>query len=69
MPTRVKCLHVLVAHALAVGAFGEEVVSEINEAVGAWKAAGRTDRISVLRALAAIEGVYDWEEVIRAKKP
>ncbi len=37
---------------------GEEVVSEINAAVAAWKAGGRTDRIDVLRALAGIEGVY-----------
>ena len=37
---------------------GEEVVSEINAAVAAWKAAGRTDRLDVLRALARIEGVY-----------
>jgi len=37
---------------------GEEVVSEINEAVGAWKASGRCARIDVLRALAGIEGVY-----------
>ena len=37
---------------------GEEVVSEINEAVAAWKAGGRADRIDVLRALAGIEGVY-----------
>ena len=37
---------------------GEEVVSEINEAVAAWKASGRAERIDVLRALAGIEGVY-----------
>ncbi len=37
---------------------GEEVVGEINEAVGAWIAGGRGDREDVLRSLAAIEGVY-----------
>jgi radical SAM family uncharacterized protein len=37
---------------------GEEVVSEINEAIDAWKASGRADRLDVLRALARIEGVY-----------
>jgi radical SAM family uncharacterized protein len=37
---------------------GEEVVAEITEVVADWKAAGRTDRDSVLRALAAIEGLY-----------
>ena len=37
---------------------GEEVVSEINAVVSAWKADGRHQRIHVLRALAGIEGVY-----------
>jgi radical SAM family uncharacterized protein len=37
---------------------GEEVVSEITEVVGAWKGGGRVDRDAVLRALAAVEGVY-----------
>jgi radical SAM family uncharacterized protein len=37
---------------------GEEAVGEVNEVVAAWKAAGREDRTSVLRALAGIEGVY-----------
>ncbi len=39
---------------------GEEVVAEITEVVRAWKASGRAigDRQSVLRALAAVEGVY-----------
>jgi radical SAM family uncharacterized protein len=37
---------------------GEEVVSEINAAVAAWKADGRAERVDVLRALAGIEGVY-----------
>lgn len=39
---------------------GEEVVSEITEVVGAWKAGSRTmgDRASVLRDLASVEGVY-----------
>ena len=35
MPTRVKCLHVLVAHALAVGPgvnpFGDEVLAELDD--------------------------------------
>jgi radical SAM family uncharacterized protein len=39
---------------------GEEVVAEITEVVRAWKAAGRTEgsREHVLRALAAVPGVY-----------
>jgi radical SAM family uncharacterized protein len=37
---------------------GEEVVGEITEVVAAWKVAGKPDRISVLRALAGIAGVY-----------
>ncbi|MFZ6003854.1 MAG: TIGR03960 family B12-binding radical SAM protein [Actinomycetota bacterium] len=37
---------------------GEEVVGEINEAIAQWRAAGRTHRIDVLRALARIDGVY-----------
>ncbi|MEY2404069.1 MAG: hypothetical protein QOD38_1620, partial [Acidimicrobiaceae bacterium] len=37
---------------------GEEVVSEITEVVGAWKADGRHDRRDVLVALARIPGVY-----------
>lgn len=37
---------------------GEEAVGEITEAVAAWKAAGKPDRLSILRALAAIPGVY-----------
>jgi hypothetical protein len=41
MPTRVKCLHVLVAHSLAVGAgvnpFGDEALSLLE----AWGATGR----------------------------
>ena len=39
---------------------GEEVVGEITEAVGAWKAAGRTEgsREHILRQLASIPGVY-----------
>jgi len=40
MPTRVKCLHVLVAHALAVGPgvnpFGDEVLAAVED----WGAAG-----------------------------
>jgi radical SAM family uncharacterized protein len=37
---------------------GEEVVGEITEVVGDWKAAGRLDRHGVLRALARVPGVY-----------
>jgi radical SAM family uncharacterized protein len=37
---------------------GEEAVGEINEVIATWKAAGRGDRIDVLRALAGVEGVY-----------
>ncbi|MCY3860666.1 MAG: B12-binding domain-containing radical SAM protein, partial [bacterium] len=37
---------------------GEEVVSEITAAVWEWKRSGKESRQSVLRALAAIEGVY-----------
>jgi hypothetical protein len=46
MPSRVKCLHVHVAHALAVGAgvnpFGDEVLAELP----AWGTAGRCVEIS-----------------------
>src|SRR3954447_15172099 len=42
----------------AVMGDGEEVVSEITEVVHAWKAAGRSSRDDVLRALAQIPGVY-----------
>jgi len=37
---------------------GEEVVSEITEVIGEWKASGRDSREDVLRRLAGIEGVY-----------
>src|SRR5689334_4298688 len=37
---------------------GEEVVGEITEVLAAWKVEGRTDRATVLRRLAGIEGVY-----------
>ena len=37
---------------------GEEVVSEITEVVGAWKAAGKSSREAVLRDLAGVTGVY-----------
>ena len=41
MPTRVKCLHVLVAHALAVGPgvnpFGDEVLADVSD----WGSDGR----------------------------
>lgn len=42
----------------AVMGDGEEVVSEITAVVYAWKAAGRSSRDDVLRALAQIPGVY-----------
>jgi radical SAM family uncharacterized protein len=37
---------------------GEEAVGEINEVVAGWKAGGRSDRLTVLRALAGVAGVY-----------
>ncbi|HUQ40548.1 MAG TPA: TIGR03960 family B12-binding radical SAM protein [Acidimicrobiales bacterium] len=37
---------------------GEEVIAEITEVIGRWKADGPTDRDAVLRALAAVPGVY-----------
>jgi len=37
---------------------GEEVVSEINAAVLAWKQSGKADRDALLRRLAGIAGVY-----------
>ena len=37
---------------------GEEVVGEISEVVAAWKKGGRADRLTVLRDLAQITGVY-----------
>ena len=37
---------------------GEEVVSEINAVVRDWKRAGKKSRQTVLRDLAAVEGVY-----------
>ncbi len=37
---------------------GEEVVADITKVVTEWKAAGRTSRDGVLRALAAVPGVY-----------
>ncbi|MEP7034938.1 MAG: DUF501 domain-containing protein [Actinomycetota bacterium] len=40
MPTRVKCLHVLVAHALAVGPGVNPLGDEALEALGSWWAAG-----------------------------
>ncbi len=36
MPTRVKCLHVLLAHALAAGPGINPLGDEVREAVGAW---------------------------------
>jgi hypothetical protein len=40
MPDRVKCLHVLVAHALAVGAGVNPLGDEVVDALGDWGAAG-----------------------------
>jgi uncharacterized protein len=40
MPTRVKCLHALLAHALAAGPGVNPLGDEVREAVGAWWAAG-----------------------------
>lgn len=40
MPTRVKCLHVLVAHSLAVGPGVNPLGDEALEALGDWWAAG-----------------------------
>lgn len=36
MPTRVKCLHVLLAHALAAGPGVNPLGDEVREAIGAW---------------------------------
>jgi uncharacterized protein len=40
MPTRVKCLHALLAHALAVGPGVNPLGDEVRDAVGAWWSAG-----------------------------
>jgi hypothetical protein len=40
MPTRVKCLHALLAHALAAGPGVNPLGDEVREAVGAWWSAG-----------------------------
>ena len=40
MPHRVKCLHVLVAHALAAGPGSNVLGDEVRAAVGQWWAAG-----------------------------
>ena len=37
---------------------GEEVVSEINDVLAAWKRSGKANREGVLRELAAVPGVY-----------
>jgi radical SAM family uncharacterized protein len=42
----------------AVMGDGEEVTLEIDDAVRAWKRSGSRDRQALLRALAAVEGVY-----------
>jgi len=46
MPTRVKCLHVLVAHALAAGPgvnpFGDEALALLDD----WGVAGRCVEVS-----------------------
>jgi hypothetical protein len=41
MPTRVKCLHVLVGHSLAVGPGVNPIGDEVLEALGPWWRAGR----------------------------
>jgi hypothetical protein len=40
MPTRVKCLHVLVAHALAVGRGGNVLGDEALDLMPDWSAGG-----------------------------
>ena len=40
MPTRVKCLHVLLAHSLAAGPGVNPLGDEVREALGDWGAAG-----------------------------
>jgi hypothetical protein len=40
MPTRVKCLHALAAHALAAGAQVNPIGDETVELLGEWWAAG-----------------------------
>lgn len=40
MPDRVKCLHVLLAHALVAGPGTNPLGDEVREAVGAWWSAG-----------------------------
>ncbi len=40
MPTRVKCLHALLGHALAAGPGVNPLGDEVREAVGAWWSAG-----------------------------
>jgi hypothetical protein len=40
MPTRVKCLHALLAHALAAGPGVNPLGDEVRDAVGAWWSAG-----------------------------
>jgi len=44
MPTRVKCLHALVAHSLAVGAGVNQFGDEALDALGAWDEAGACAR-------------------------
>jgi len=48
MPTRVKCLHVLVAHSLAVGAGVNPLGDEALDALGPWWTGSdcRTERLS-----------------------
>ena len=40
MPTRVKCLHVLLAHSLAAGRGVSPLGDEVRDALGAWWSAG-----------------------------
>jgi hypothetical protein len=46
MPTRVKCLHVLVAHALAVGRGGNVLGDEALDLMPDWSAGGRCVALS-----------------------
>ena len=53
MPDRVKCLHVLAAHALAVGPGVSPLGDEVVEAIGSWWSAGPC----VPEAVEAVEAV------------
>ena len=49
MPTRVKCLHALLAHALAAGPGVNPLGDEVRDAVGGWWSAGPCVRPEGLR--------------------